>query len=140
MVSKSVQPVHAPPLLQGKTAWTAHHYSRALMPSLFYHPAIVLIILLAFNIWSYFSRCEASPDIDWSMLAFSWCITGIAYGLIHFQEDWLPQDLDSKRPIVWCSVLMILVHALMISNLAIQYSDSIGKGKGFISAGYACRS
>ena len=110
------------------------------MPSLFYHPAIVLIILLAFNIWSYFSRCEASPDIDWSMLAFSWCITGVAYGLIHFQEDWLPQDLDSKRPIVWCSVLMILVHALMISNLAIQYSDSIGKGKGFISAGYACRS
>lgn len=110
------------------------------MPSLFYHPAIVLIILLAFNIWSYFSRCEASPDIDWSMLAFSWCITGIAYGLIHFQEDWLPQDLDSKRPIVWCGVLGILVHALMISNLAIQYSDSIGKGKGFISAGYACRS
>lgn len=110
------------------------------MPSLFYHPAIVLIILLAFNIWSYFSRCEASPDIDWSMLAFSWCITGIAYGLIHFQEDWLPQDLDSQRPIVWCSVVVILAYALMISNMAIQYSDSIGRANGYRSVGLACSS
>ena len=108
------------------------------MPSLLQHPAIVLVILLAFNIWSYFSRCEASPDIDWSMLGFSWSISAIACVLLHFRDDWLELDLASKQPIVAMGVAGALLAGIVLSREAIQYADAIGQSKGYRSVGLAC--
>jgi hypothetical protein len=102
--------------------------------------ALLALMAVVLDIWTFGLRCPASPAVNISTLSFGLIVQAIAVGFPLVRGAWF-QSASVKHGLkIIALALMLFVGSVIIIRYSVLYSDAIGKPNYFKSMGLACRS
>jgi hypothetical protein len=99
---------------------------------------ILLVAALALDIWIPSFRCSASPDVDWSRLAFGFSIQAFVVAAPFLIRHIFPDASRGTNFAVALAAFFLFAFSYGVVRNSTLFGDSIDPSRGPASAGFQC--